>query len=664
MVYSTMSIHNMELKNRWIMLAMHMGFSQENSVSERELAFYEARAKGGVAAVTLVIGVNGAGRLRNMLDASKNMDWDSVKKLSDIVHQYDCKLIVQLFHCGRNESQEGHEGRPLLAPSPIPSPIHKQTPVEMTQEMLADTVRDYAFAAEKCKEYGVDAIEINAATGYLLSQFFSPIDNMRKDAYGGSLENRMAYPLEVIGAVRKEVGLDYPLFVKISGAQMTKDGYTVADMTAFAQKIEKEKLADAITVTGGWMESPIQQISYHVPLGGYGFLADTIKRAVSLKVVACNRIHDLDTAETLLEKGVCDFVGSARGFLCDAEFANRMLEAEPYNICQGCNKCVQLAVRSQPVCCAYNPEAGNEYIERTHRRVATMKKVLVIGGGPGGMMAAKKAAERGYKTTLVTMEDRLGGQLNLAMLPPGKQELYFYIKYMEHELQKLNVSIIYNTKADAEFVLNHKPYFVVVAVGSKPVKPNIPGIDMPHVHMSKTVFLGDGHLFSKFKKGATVIIGGGSLGLEIAEFLWDKVKVSDASHHFMKAYFGESIHATVPPLDIQILEKCPVLGIELGGMSKPVIEQLEQQHVKMETEVEVTEIQKDAVIAVRNGVSLRYPADNVVIALGSEPADTSFVSCLEDERISYAIIGDADAVGDAKMAIFSAYDLFLRMYLA
>jgi len=664
MLFSSGKINELELKNRWIMLAMHTGFSIENSLSERELAFYEARAKGGAGAITLVMGVNTEGTLKGMLNGQTMKDWSEVEKLSQTLHEHGCKLIIQLFHCGRNESKKEHGDRPLLAPSAIASSIFKNTPSEMTSEDIKCTTEDFGKVALKCKNAGADAVEISASTGYLLSQFFSPLDNQRIDEFGGGLENRLAFPLQVAERVRDAVGQTYPLMVKISGAQMVEGGYTIEDMIVFCCKLEEKRLADAITVTGGWHESPIQQISYHVPKGGYAFFAQAIKAAVSLPIIACNRIHDRETGQQLIDKGMCDFVGTARGFLCEPEFVTRMEQNKPFNICQACNKCIQKVLTGEEVTCGYNPEVGNEYMENSHRRIATQKKVLVIGGGPGGLLAAKKSAERGYKTTLCTKEAKLGGQMNLAMLPPGKQDIKKFLEYMEYELKELGVEVLFNTEVDAEYALNFKPYFVVVVTGSVPTKPEIKGIDAKNVFMSNDVFNGDGPFIAQLKKGKTVVLGGGSLGLEVAEFLYEQSKVSLEASCFHASIFEQIGMEEPSSLDLQIIEKSPHLGVELGSMKYPVLEKLKDMDIKMMTESEIESIGDGYVLVNGKQEKLKIPADHVIIATGSIPSDSSFVSRLEDERISYAIIGDANCVGDAMMALGAAYELFLRMYIA
>ena len=288
MQFSSAKIRNLELKNRWIMLAMHTGFAEGDALTEREYAFYEERAKGGAAAVTMVLGVNDAGALKGMYHAD-TLDGNSLQTLAERLHQYDCKLIVQLFHCGRNESRKNHGEKPLLAPSPVASPIFREEPLEMTEEDLLQTKVDFAKAAAFCKENGVDAVEISASAGYLLSEFLSPITNLRTDKYGMGEDKGMTYPLEVLQAVRESVG-DYPVLIKVSGAQMLDGGYELTDTIVFCRKAEQEGFIDAITVTGGWHESPVEQISFYVSKGAYAPLAGAVKKYTSVPVIACNRM--------------------------------------------------------------------------------------------------------------------------------------------------------------------------------------------------------------------------------------------------------------------------------------------------------------------------------------------------------------------------------------
>lgn len=641
MQFSSAKIRNLELKNRWIMLAMHTGFAEGDVLTEREYAFYEERAKGGAAAVTMVLGVDDAGALKGMYHAD-TLDGDSLKTLAERLHAHDCKLIVQLFHCGRNESRKNHGEKPLFAPSPVASPIFREEPQEMTEEVLLQTKADFAKAAAFCKENGVDAVEISASAGYLLSEFLSPITNLRTDKYGMGENKGMTYPLEVLQAVRESVG-DYPVLIKVSGAQMLDGGYELTDTIVFCRKAEKEGFIDAITVTGGWHESPVEQISFYVSKGAYAPLAGAVKKYTSVPVIACNRIQDAETAERVLEEGMCDFVGSARAFLADAHYVEKLQKQEMFNPCQACNHCIMDVLKGKELHCAFCPEAGNEYMENQRRKIATRKEVLVIGGGPAGMYAAKKSAERGFLTTLVCKEDQLGGQLNLAKLPPRKEEIGTFVSYLEHTLKVLGVNIILGKEADVDFVMEKKPYFTVLATGSEPVIPQLEGLDTATYELAQDVLQMDADALKPYREGQIVIVGGSSLGLEVAEFLVEKL----------------------PEAKIKILEANSRMGVELGAMARPMLNGLKQAGVQTMCDTKVTSFEGKKVMISIGGQPFFVTADHLILACGSEPVSTNEIAmALMDERLSYAVVGDADHVADVDEGLKSVFELFSRFYIA
>lgn len=637
MLYSSFKIREMKLKNRWIMLAMHTGFAQGNVIGDREFAFYEERAKGGAAAVTMVLAVNEAGSLKGMHQAKK-LELESFKDLVERVHQHGCKFIVQLFHCGRNESKHDHGEKLLLAPSPVASSIFKSEPLEMDETQLAKTKEDFAFAGAFCKNAGADAIEISASTGYLLSEFLSPIINLRKDVYGFEENKGMNYPLEILCSVREKVG-DFPILLKVSGAQMVDGGYGLEDTISFCGLAEK--YIDGVTVTGGWHESPIDQISYHVTKGAYAPFAGAIKKYIKLPVIACNRIHDGQTAERVLTENQCDLVGTARAFLADPQFANRVERKECFLPCQGCNCCIHRVLKGQDLSCGFNPEAGQEYFENQRRKVATRKEVVVIGGGPAGMEAAKKSAERGYMTTLITDEDALGGQFNLAAKPPKKEGISEYIAYMEETLKQLGVTIVLGQKCSEEFLLEKKPYFTVIATGSKPTKPGITGEEIGF--FANDILSGRVTLPPQSEEGQIVIIGGSTVGLETAAYIKDQ---DDGRK-------------------IKIIEKESSFGKDLGAMARPLLSHLRGKEVQFMANTSADALEEGKVLISIAGQKFFLQADAIIFATGVQSQEYAYLTMpLMDERLSYALVGDADKVGDGTDAIHSAYDLFTRLYLA
>lgn len=645
MVFTPFNIKNIELKNRWIMLAMHTGFAEGNTLTERDFAYYEERAKGDAAAVTCLLAVNGAGALKGMYDA-ETVDKESLKTLAERVHVHDCKLIVQLFHCGRNESAKNHGDKPLLAPSVVPSPIFRAEPKEMTAEDLAETKKAFADAALLCKEIGADMVEVSASAGYLLSEFFSPITNLREDEYGYKNENGVKFPLEVLAEIRNTVGA-YPVLVKVSAAQMVEDGYELVDTVRFCKKAEDAGYIDGVAVTGGWHESPIEQISYHVAKGAYAPFAGIMKKYLSVPVIACNRIQDKETAERILAEGLCDFCGTARAFLADPAFANKMQEDKPYLPCQGCNKCIAAVLKGEEVFCAFNPEAGREHFENQRKRIATRKECIVVGGGPAGMQAAKKAAERGFKTTLLCKEKELGGQLRLAALPPKKGDLLKYIDYMKHTLEELGVTILTETEGTKEFIESRNPYFTVIASGSVPEKMPIEGLPEDRYYTAQEVLLMPEEKVLELLEGEGVILGGGALGLETAAYMMDKIEVKEDDYK------------------LKVIDKAKKLGTDLGAMARPLLNDLKKKRVSFLTTTRPVNMEGRKLYVKIGEMLMFVSADYVIWAGGGESyVDTELTMWLMDERMSYAIVGDANEVGDGGNAIHDAYDLFTRMYLA
>lgn len=655
-------INNLELKNRIIMLVMHTGFSLGGKLTEQDYAFFEQRAKGGAAAITQVCGVSNEGSANGMPNvAEPNFSYEE-KKITDMIHSNDCKHIVQLFHRGRNS--ESNYGLKAVAPSNVPSAIYRNECEVMTKEKIEQTIKDFANAALKCKEIGVDAIEVSCSAGYLLSLFLSPITNLREDEYGGDDERRMKMPLDTLRAVRNAVGSDYPVIVRIAGSQMMPGGYGVDYMQKFCRIAEKEGLIDAVNVTGGWHEAPVPQISYQLPAGGFAYLADAIKRAVDVPVIACNRINNIDTIESILRNGMADFVGTARGFLADPSFAEKVLNGIPYNRCQGCNKCIEAVLKGKPVTCAYNPEVGHEAEEKKHRRVISAKKILIAGAGPAGLEAAERSAKRGFKTILCTKEDKLGGTLLSAAIPPEKQDLVKFVENKKYILEQLGVEIRYNTVVNGDLIREISPYFVVDATGSTPIIPPIKGIDKDSVHMALDVLNGDDKLLANVKKGHTVVIGGGSVGLETAMFIAESRIANDKTKDFNTMFIGKDIPIVDIPVSITVVEMTKKIGKDLGGLKWIVMKQVKADGIKTMAEITVKEICDGYLIAETAEGEIKIPADNVIVAVGFTPADNEIPLACLDEKISYTRIGDCENVGDAMKAIHQAYDVFMRLFIA
>lgn len=654
-LFTTSKINNMELKNRIIMSAMHLGYAENRDISKRDIEFYRARAKGGAAAIVFVAGVNDVSGPKDMHSIDDDKYIKDLQDLSYIMHEYSSKLIVQLFHCGRNAHSTMLGGKKPVSSSEVPSPIYRTVPKALSLEEIESTIEDFGKAAERCKKAGVDAVEISCSAGYLLTQFLSPLVNQRTDEYGGSRENRMRFPYEVIKKVREYVGADYPVILRISGSDMIQGGYGIDFMQEFCASLDYG-LVDAISVTGGWHESPIPQITSHLPEGGYAFLAEAIKRVVNIPVIASNRINNGEVAEQILQKGLADFVSCGRAFLADAEFANKIRDGKAINKCQACNKgCIERVLKGKDVRCAYNCRAGLEYID--YGKSNNTKKIIVIGGGPAGMEAARSAAIKGYEVILFTKEDKLGGLLGVATKPPHKQDIWEYVEYMSEELKKLNIDIRYNTNVDSELIKSLKPDHVILAVGSIPIIPCIEGLELNSVCFAEDVLKGNKELLAKLRKGKTVIIGGGSVGLETAHFLAQQPFLTTESLDFLNKFVPKGMKKNLfNPLDITIIEMEKKVGNTLGSSKWILLNELKQLGVKILVNTKVLDFKQKIMSIADDEGEKSIPADNIVIAIGYKPIGKDLINYLDTNGFPYTVVGDAKKPKDVMEDLKEAYE--------
>ncbi len=655
-LFTPEKINNLELKNRIIMTAMHLGHS-----IEEHTRFYSQCAKGGASAIVYVAGVNDKGGYMNM-GILRDEYADDFKKMTKTVEESGSHLIAQLFHAGRNGVQ-GIMGNPEaepVAPSAIASPIFRMEPHELTLEEIKAEVKEFGKAAAFAKEVGFAGVEISCSAGYLLTQFLSPLSNQREDEYGGSEENRMRFPLEVAAEVRRAVGPDYPVLMRLSGADFL-GGYDVSFVQRFVQKIPLSDV-DAFSVTGGWHESGVPQIDSHVPKGGWASLAAAVKRVTDAKVIACNRINDEETAEGILQRGMADFVGCARAFLTDQGFATKMEKKQPYVRCIGCNiGCIQEIFNLNPSRCALNPIFG--WGPEVMEPVEGKPKVLVVGGGPSGLNAAKFAAVRGCDVTLATKEDHLGGKVIVASCLDDKKDLLTYVDSLAYELDELGVEVKLNTEVDGDYIEEFAPDHVYLAVGSLSRRPDIPGIDTVDAHTAVEVISGGGAMAEELLKGGIVILGGGQVGVETALYLANHTYYGELPMQFTSMYDRDGVTNTLfAPADITILEQDKRIGADYGAVRGLFAQELRLNGVKMEVGVEDIEI-KDSVTYYKSGrgeekEAKETPIKTLVYAAGEEPYKGELIDYIENCSIPYDIIGCArqpsmirDGMEDAYQAV-------------
>lgn len=652
-------IGTMELKNRILMLPMHTLFSKDNHLTQRDVAFYQKRMEGGVAAIIGVGYVTRRGGQKDMLSLAEDSFIPEGQRLADLAHSYDCKFIMQLFHCGRNGNPDTLAGMQPQSASRVPSSIYRGDPEEMSLEDIRQVVLSFGEAAERCKKAGMDGVEINCTVGYLLTCFLSPITNLRTDEYGGSDENRMRLSMEVMREVRRVVGKDYPVILRVSGSQMMPGGYGMDLTQKLCQQACAEKLIDAINVTGGWHESPVPGVSYQVPKGTAAFMTADIKQVVDVPVICGNRVNDRETAERILSTGMADFIGAARPFLADPAFVNKMQAGVPYNICQACNKCLSRTIKNIEVACAFNPSLGREWEEADMKPLH--KRILVIGSGPAGFMAAKMAALRGCNVSLCTKESELGGRLKAAAKPPQKQDIERYLENIAYELEQLGVHIILNMEADAAFIAAQKPDHVFVATGGVPVVPSFPGLEEQKVFLAEDVLCAPEDLTVELRKGPLVIVGGGSIGIETALYIANKGFINESAFNFMRLSMTGDLPPVHHPADITLVEMSKRMGMDLGGLRRVMLDELKDLGIKTKVNTKVTALTGSSVLAQTPEGDVELPAAHVILALGYRPAQPTFLQELDAQGIAYTVIGDAGAVGDAMHAHQDAYNAVMSL---
>ena len=498
-LFTPIELGPVTIKNR-IVNAQHGNGLADNEFlpTERQAYYFAEKAKGGAgliimgASLVLLNAMSFFGR--NLVSDERAIP--EFKRIADMVHEHGSKMFAQLSHQGRQTT--GDISRlPTWAPSPIPCVIAREIPKEMEREDMDEVIQGFVKGARNVKKAGFDGVEVYGAHGYLLSQFLSPHSNRRKDEYGGSLENRLRFPLEVINAVRKEVGSDFTVGFRLNGDDLTAGGLTLGDAKEIAKRVESTGQIDYLSVSAGTYNSvPLWISDMVVPLGPLVHLASGIKKCVGLPVLAVNRINDPLQAEQILADGHADLIGMCRALVADPELPNKAKEGrlDEIRICIGDNQgCLQRTFKGLPISCIYNATVGyeNELGIGTLKPAKKKKKVIVIGGGPAGMEAAGVAALKGHEVTLYEKGSELGGQINLIVKLPGRKDFGEVIRYLRHQMETSGVDVRLNNEATAEMIEKEGPDAVIVAAGSEPdrtgfmpVRPDlekIPGAEYDYV---------------------------------------------------------------------------------------------------------------------------------------------------------------------------------------
>ncbi len=657
LLFDPILINRLQLENRIYMPAMHLGMAQEFEVTDQVVEFYARRAKGkpGMICVGYATVDELSGNTQN-IGAHDDKFLPGLTRLASAIRDNGSLSAVQLNHAGRYNFSFFLNGKQPVAPSAVASRMTKETPKAMEISEIKATIAAFAAAAGRVKKAGFDAVEILSGTGYLISEFLSPLTNQRTDEYGGSLENRMRFGLEVAQAVRDEVGPDFPLIVRMNGNDFMPGGNDRKDLIAYAAKLSKGP-ADALCINVGWHEARVPQIVAQVPRGAFGYLARDIRQAVDVPVIASHRINDPETAREMIHEGFCDMVAMGRSLIADPDLPVKAKTGRENQIvhCIACAQgCFDNLFALKHVECLCNPLAGYEY-QGQSPKADTPKKVLVIGGGAAGMTAALTAKRRGHDVVLYEASGRLGGQLYLAAAPPGREEFAQLAVDLENQLTAEKIPVVLNTAVDSGVLEAAKPDAVILATGAKPLEPPIPGMDKPHVAGSWEVLAGRAATGKK-----VAIVGGGAVGVETALFLAEKGTMPADTVKFLlvnQAEPAESLYemATKGSKEVCLIEMTDRIGKDIGKSTKwGMMQDMGRFGVQSITAGKVVRITDTGLDVEKGGEIVEMAADTVVIAAGSAP-NNPLESIVKEMGIPFEVIGDARKIGLAFDAVHTGY---------
>ena len=649
------------LRNRTLMGSMHTGLEEKPGGFERMAAYFAERATGGVGLmVTGGIAPNeeggvytGAAKLTTVEEAEQH------RVVTQAVHAAGGKICLQILHAGRYAYSKNQ-----VAPSAIQAPINPFKPRELDEAGIEKQIADFVTCSTLAQSAGYDGVEVMGSEGYFINQFLAAHTNHRTDRWGGSYENRMRLPVEIVRRVREAVGPEFIIIFRLSMLDLVEGGSTWEEIVQLAQAIERAG-ATIINTGIGWHEARIPTIATKVPRAAFSKVTAKLRGSVGIPLITTNRINTPEIAEQILSEGDADMVSMARPFLADPEFVNKAAagRADEINTCIGCNQaCLDHTFGGKLTSCLVNPRACHE-TELNYIPTRQSKKIAVIGAGPAGLAASTVAAERGHHVTLFDSAAEIGGQFNIAKRVPGKEEFYETLRYFARKLQTTGVDVRLNTRVAVEDLLGAGYDEVILASGIAPRTPAIPGIDHPKVLSYLDVIL------QRKPVGRSVaVIGAGGIGFDVSEFLVHQgISTSLDRTAFWKEWgidthlearggvagIKPELHA--PARQVFLLQrKASKVGDGLGKTTGWIHRTgLKNKQVQMLNSVEYLRID-DAGLHIRigEGEEKVLPVDNIVICAGQDPLRELYDGLVAAGQAVH-LIGGADVAAelDAKRAI-------------
>ena len=656
------------LKNRVLMGSMHVGLEEAKNGFERMAAFYAERARGGVG-LMVTGGIAPNDRARPMPGGARMTTPEEAEKhkvVTQAVHEAGGKICMQILHFGRYAYHPE-----LVAPSAIKAPINPFRPHALSTEEVEQTIEDFVRAAGLAQSAGYDGVEIMGSEGYLINEFIAAHTNHRDDAWGGSYENRIRFPLEIVRRTRAKVGANFIVIFRLSMLDLVEGGSTLEEVVQLAQALE----AAGVTIlnTGiGWHEARIPTIATKVPRAAFAWVTQQLKGKVRIPLIATNRINTPEVAEQVLADGMADMVSMARPFLADPEFVNKAAagQADQINTCIGCNQaCLDHTFGGKITSCLVNPRACHETLMiETPARVK--ERVAVVGAGPAGLAFATTAARRGFEVTLFDAATEIGGQFNIAKQIPGKEEFYETLRYFGKQIELTGVKLKLGHKVSAESLTQAGFTQVVLATGVSPRKPEIEGINHPKVVGYLDV------IRDKCAVGQTVaLIGAGGIGFDVAEYLMHEgVSPSLDKVKFFAEWGVDTTYSTAGGLQAAHIEKSPrkvyLLQRKAGkvgdGLGKTTgwihRTSLKNRAVEMVNGVTYRRVDDAGLHITVGDKEMTIPADTVVLCAGQEP-QRELQDALLAAGCTVHLIGGAFKAAelDAKHAIKQGTELALSL---